>query len=149
MLEWKGVADAGSFPVRRLRLPLQAADVSDPRSSCRRPGEILAVLEGVVGERREASPERSYTSRLLAGGVPAIGAKVTEEAEELVRAAAAESADRVVSEAADLIYHVLVLLASRDVPLSRVEGELAGRFGVAIVEQITRAGLENYVAPVI
>jgi len=94
----------------------------------------------VVGERRGASPERSYTSRLLAGGVPAIGAKVTEEAEELVRAAAAESADRVVSEAADLVYHVLVLLASRDVPLSRVEEELAGRFGVSGLEEKAARG---------
>lgn len=72
---------------------------------------------------------------LLTGGVAAIGAKVTEEAGELVQAAAAESRDRVVSEAADLLYHTLVLLVSRDVPLADVELELGRRFGVSGLEE--------------
>jgi phosphoribosyl-ATP pyrophosphohydrolase len=105
--------------------------VSDPASSARRPGDVLETLEGVIVSRKGDAPERSYTSRLLAGGVPAIGAKVTEEAEELVRAAAGETDDRVVSEAADLVYHTLVLLAARDVPLARVGDELARRFGTS------------------
>ena len=101
----------------------------------RRLGETLENLERVVASRKGDPSARSYTSRLLAGGVPAIGAKVTEEAGELVAAAAGETDDRVVSEAADLVYHMLVLLACRDVGLDRVEGELARRFGVCGLDE--------------
>jgi phosphoribosyl-ATP pyrophosphohydrolase len=89
----------------------------------------------VIASRRAGSPDRSYTSRLLAGGVAAIGAKVTEEAGELVRAAAAEPDARVVAETADLVYHMLVLLAARDLPLVRVADELARRFGVSGLDE--------------
>lgn len=92
---------------------------------------MLESLEQVIASRKGSDSDRSYTARLLAGGVPAAGAKVTEEAGELVRAATAEPDDRVVAEAADLVYHTLVLLACRDLPLERVEAELARRFGVS------------------
>ncbi len=98
-------------------------------------GAVLDGLERVIASRRGASADRSYTARLLAGGAAACGAKVTEEAAELVAAAAGEPAERVVAEAADLVYHMLVLLATRDVPLSAVEGELARRFGVSGLEE--------------
>jgi phosphoribosyl-ATP pyrophosphohydrolase len=101
----------------------------------RRLGETLQNLEQVVASRKGDPSARSYTSRLLAGGVPAIGAKVTEEAVELVAAAAGETDERVVSEAADLVYHVIVLLACRDVGLARVEDELARRFGVSGLDE--------------
>ena len=101
----------------------------------RRLGETLESLERVVVSRKGEPSEKSYTSRLLSGGVEKIGAKVTEEAGELVAAAAAESDDRVVSEAADLLYHTLVLLACRGLPLSRVEDELARRFGISGLEE--------------
>ena len=94
----------------------------------------------MIASRKGGSPDRSYTSRLLAGGVAAIGAKVTEEAEEVVRAAAGEADDRVVAEAADLVYHLLVLLAARDVSLERVGDELARRFGTSgLVEKAARS----------
>jgi phosphoribosyl-ATP pyrophosphohydrolase len=109
--------------------------VSDPRPSTRRCGEVLEALEGVIASRKADPSTRSYTTKLLTGGPEAAGAKVTEEAGELVRAAAAETDDRVVSEAADLLYHTLVLLACRDVPLARVEEELARRFGVSGLEE--------------
>ena len=96
-----------------------------------RPDDVLGALERVVRSRKGDSPERSYTSRLFAGGVASCGAKVTEEAGELVAAAATEAAERVVAEAADLVYHMVVLLACRDVPLAAVEAELARRFGVS------------------
>jgi phosphoribosyl-ATP pyrophosphohydrolase/phosphoribosyl-AMP cyclohydrolase len=98
-------------------------------------GAILEQLEGVIAARRAADSERSYTARLLVGGVPKIAAKVTEEAGELVQAAASEADDRVVSEAADLLYHVLVLLAARDLSLSQVEKTLASRFGMSGLEE--------------
>lgn len=101
---------------------------------------MLASLEQVIAARKGGDASRSYTARLLAGGVAMAGAKVDEEAGELVRAAADESAERVVSEAADLLYHTLVLLACRDVPLDAVEAELARRFGVSgLAEKAARA----------
>ena len=94
----------------------------------------------MIASRKGGSPDRSYTSRLLAGGVAAIGAKVTEEAGEVVRAAAGETDDRVVAEAADLVYHLLVLLAARDVSLERVCAELARRFGTSgLAEKAARS----------
>ena len=101
----------------------------------RRLGETLEELERVVTARKDDPSARSYTSRLLAGGVPAVGAKVTEEAGELVAAADHETDDRVVSEAADLVYHMLVLLACRGVGLSQVEDELARRFGISGLDE--------------
>jgi phosphoribosyl-ATP pyrophosphohydrolase/phosphoribosyl-AMP cyclohydrolase len=90
-------------------------------------GPVLARLEAVIALRRRTMPAGSYTARLLAGGVDAVGAKVREEAEEVVRAARAESDDRVAEEAADLLYHLLVLLAGRGVPLARALDVLAAR----------------------
>ena len=114
--------------------------MSDRQSSMRR-GEVLEALERVVASRKGDAPEKSYTARLLAGGVPRIGGKVTEEAGELVQAAAGETDDRVVAEAADLLYHTLVLLAARGLSLAAVEHELARRFGVSgLDEKAARAG---------
>lgn len=101
----------------------------------RRLGDVLESLEGVIASRKGGDPDRSYTSRLLAGGVAASGAKVAEEAGELVAAAGNESDDRVVSEAADLVYHMLVLLAARNLALVQVEDELARRFGISGLEE--------------
>lgn len=89
----------------------------------------------MIASRKADPSARSYTTKLLAGGPPGAGAKVTEEADELVRAACGESDERVVAEAADLLYHTLVLLACRDVPLARVEAELARRFGVSGLDE--------------
>ena len=89
----------------------------------------------MIASRKADPSARSYTTKLLAGGPAVAGAKVTEEAEELVRAACGEPDERVVSEAADLVYHTLVLLACRDVPLARVEEELARRFGVSGLDE--------------
>ncbi len=105
--------------------------MADSQASKRQVGEILEALEQVIAARKGGDASRSYTAKLLAGGPSAAGAKVTEEAEELVRAAGDEAADRVVAEAADLVYHTLVLLACRDVSLEQVEAELARRFGVS------------------
>ena len=89
----------------------------------------------MIASRKADPSARSYTTKLLAGGPTAAGAKVTEESEELVRAACGEADDRVVAEAADLVYHTLVLLACREVSLARVEEELARRFGVSGLDE--------------
>jgi phosphoribosyl-ATP pyrophosphohydrolase len=115
--------------------------VADSQASKRQVGEVLEALEQVIAARKGGDSSRSYTAKLLAGGPAAAGAKVTEEAEELVRAAGDEADDRVVAEAADLLYHMLVVLACRDVSLEQVEAELARRFGVSgLTEKAARIG---------
>ena len=101
-------------------------------------GDILDRLMAVINDRKGESPDESYTAKLLAGGSEKIGSKVTEEAAELVEAAAEsgdEGRDHFVYEAADLLYHTMVLLAWRDVPLDEVRGELGRRFGVSGLEE--------------
>ena len=85
------------------------------------------ALWRTIAERATERPEGSYTTKLLDEGTAAVARKVGEEAVEVVTAALAESDERVVSEAADLIYHLYVLLAARGVDLAAVEDELARR----------------------
>jgi phosphoribosyl-ATP pyrophosphohydrolase/phosphoribosyl-AMP cyclohydrolase len=92
-------------------------------------GEALATLERTIGARRNAGERgSSYTRELLAD--PArIGEKVREEADEAARAAAGESDRRLAEEAADVLYHLAVLMASRDLTLVDAFDELNGRRG--------------------
>lgn len=90
------------------------------------PYEVLPALERTIAARRAATPEESYTAALLAD--PAhTGEKVQEEAEEVARAAREESDERVASEAADVLYHLSVLLASRGLRLADAERVLDER----------------------
>lgn len=90
------------------------------------PFETLPALERTIAERAASRPPGSYTARLLDDGEYA-GAKVEEEAEEVVRAAREESDDRVAEEAADVIYHLAVLLRGRGLTLADAERVLDGR----------------------
>ncbi|HEY5976714.1 MAG TPA: bifunctional phosphoribosyl-AMP cyclohydrolase/phosphoribosyl-ATP diphosphatase HisIE [Solirubrobacterales bacterium] len=81
--------------------------------------EVLPTLQRTLRSRTEERPEGSYTVKLL-DDPELVAAKIEEEAEEVVRAGREESDERVAEEAADLIYHLSVLLASRDVPHSAV-----------------------------
>jgi phosphoribosyl-ATP pyrophosphohydrolase/phosphoribosyl-AMP cyclohydrolase len=90
------------------------------------PAEALGALARTLAERAAERPAGSYTAELL-GDPPRIGEKVREEAEEVARAAAEESDERVAEEAADVLYHLQVLLRSRGVPLSAVLETLNGR----------------------
>lgn len=87
----------------------------------------LAELETTIAERRSADPDASYTARLLAGGPRRPAQKVVEEAGEVAIAAIDGTDDELAGEAADLLYHLLVVLAARDVPLARVAGVLRER----------------------
>jgi phosphoribosyl-AMP cyclohydrolase / phosphoribosyl-ATP pyrophosphohydrolase len=90
------------------------------------PHESLPALERTIASRAVSRPEGSYTTTLLED--PALaGAKVQEEAEEVVRAVREESDDRVAQEAADVIYHLAVLLRGRDLTLADAERVLDGR----------------------
>lgn len=98
-------------------------------------GSMLDRLEAVLGARKSASGERSYTRRLFDGGAAKINEKLVEEAGELAAAIASETEERVVSEAADVVYHALVGLAHRGVPVERVLAELARRFGTSGLDE--------------
>jgi phosphoribosyl-ATP pyrophosphohydrolase/phosphoribosyl-AMP cyclohydrolase len=95
----------------------------EPRAA---PFEALGRLERVIAARDRDRPTDSYTAALLADPTR-IGAKVGEEAEEVVRAAAGESAERVAEESADLIYHLAVLTRSRGLDLAAALEVLNGR----------------------
>jgi phosphoribosyl-AMP cyclohydrolase / phosphoribosyl-ATP pyrophosphohydrolase len=88
--------------------------------------EALAVLERTLADRREQRPEGSYTVELL-DDPDRIGEKVREEADEVSRAAAEESDERVAAEAADVLYHLEVLLATRGLALRDAQEVLLGR----------------------
>jgi phosphoribosyl-AMP cyclohydrolase / phosphoribosyl-ATP pyrophosphohydrolase len=88
--------------------------------------EALATLERTLRSRAAERPEGSYTVELL-DDPKLIGEKVEEEAEEVVRAAREESDERVAEEAADLLYHLAVLMASREVPQTAAMEVLNGR----------------------
>jgi len=88
--------------------------------------EALATLQRTLRSRAAERPAGSYTVKLL-DDPKLIGEKVEEEAEEVVRAAREESDERVAEEAADLLYHLSVLLAAREVPQSAVMEILNGR----------------------
>ena len=103
--------------------PEAAAVAGEPAPAAH---EALDALARMLAERRRDRPEGSYTVALI-DDPDRIGAKVREEADEVARAAAGESDERVAEEAADLLYHLEVLLLARDVPLAAALEELNGR----------------------
>ena len=105
-----------------------------------RPVDILDRLYETIVSRREARPADSYVVRLLDGGLDAMGAKIREEAEEVVQAAAGESDAALAHEVADLVFHVWVLLASRGVEPDAAYAELARRSGVGGLEEKASRG---------
>jgi len=88
---------------------------------------FLAELEQIVQQRRSAAPESSYTAALLQSGTRRVAQKVGEEAVELALAATSGDRGEQVGEAADLLFHLLVLLVDRELPLADVVRELETR----------------------
>ena len=96
------------------------------------PVTVLEQLDRVLVARRDsATGEKSYTKSLLDAGMPKILAKIAEEHGELAAELPAGDDAKVVHEAADLLFHVMVGLTSRKIPIERVLGELARRFGTS------------------
>ncbi len=89
--------------------------------------DTLARLAATIASRRSANASASYTKSLLDKGIAACAKKLGEEATETVIAALSESDDGLCAEAADLIYHLLVVLEARNVPLQSVLSELDRR----------------------
>ncbi len=90
-------------------------------------GFSLSDLERIVAERANASPDQSWTAKLVAAGQTKAAKKLGEEATETVIAAVAQDRKDLVSESADLIYHLLVVLKIADIPLQDVLDELQRR----------------------
>ena len=88
---------------------------------------FLEELESIVLDRKSKPSESSYTSELFAAGTQRIAQKVGEEAVEVALAASQKDRGATVSEAADLLYHLIVLLAERDIRLADVTAELESR----------------------
>ena len=93
--------------------------------------DILDTLAATILARKDADPATSYTAKLLGKGRRKIAQKVGEEAVETVIAACSGDEASIVPEAADLMFHLLVLLADADVTLDDVRAELVRREGVS------------------
>lgn len=99
---------------------------------------ILQRLMAVIEDRKANPPPKSYTTQLFLGGVPKIGKKILEEAREVVEAAdepGEEGRAHLIYEAADLTYHLMVMLGHKDIPWTAVETELARRFGISGIDE--------------
>lgn len=102
--------------------------------------EILDRLFDTIRERKNADPESSYTAKLYAKGSKKIAQKVGEEGVELALAAALKDREEVISESADLIYHMFVLWADAGVDPAEIYAKLAERQGLSgLVEKASRS----------
>jgi phosphoribosyl-ATP pyrophosphohydrolase len=101
--------------------------------------DILETLGTTIAARRGSDPASSYVAKLLAAGPPLIAKKLGEEAVETVIAALGDDAAALTAEAADLVFHLLVLLDAKGLSLADVEAELARREGLSgIAEKAAR-----------
>jgi phosphoribosyl-ATP pyrophosphohydrolase len=99
------------------------------------PMDILNRLESTIRQRRDADPAHSYVAQLNARGLPVIARKLGEEAVETVIAALSGSAEELTGEAADVLFHLLVLLDAKGIALGDVLAELDRREGVSGIEE--------------
>lgn len=102
--------------------------------------DTLARLENTIAERRKAPSAESYVAQLNARGLPVMARKLGEEAVEATIAALAGSREELIGESADLLFHLMVLLAAKDVRLADVLAELDRREGVSgLAEKAARS----------
>lgn len=102
--------------------------------------ETLARLEQTIRDRRAAPADASYVASLFARGLPTIARKLGEEGIETVIAALSGSREELVGEAADVVFHLMVLLAAKDVSLAEVLAELERREGTSgLAEKASRS----------
>jgi phosphoribosyl-ATP pyrophosphohydrolase len=102
--------------------------------------DALKRLAETIAVRRGSDPETSWTARLLAAGPEKAAEKFGEEAVEAVIEAVRGDRDRLTAEAADVLYHLLVMLAARDVSLDEVLAELERREGVSGLDEKASRG---------
>lgn len=97
--------------------------------------DTLTRLEQIIAARRNAAPESSYVAQLNAKGIAKITQKLGEEATEAVIAALSGSRQELVGESADVLFHLLVLLGAKEIPLADVLAELDRREGVSGLDE--------------
>ena len=97
--------------------------------------DTLARLEATIRERLGASPDASYVAKLHARGLPVIARKLGEEAIETITAALSGTREELTGEAADVLFHLLVLLGEKGIPLADVLAELERRAGVSGLDE--------------
>jgi len=126
---------------RRFNARLSSAGL-DPTSEAplnEHVSDTLETLAATIAARRGDDPTSSYVAKLIAAGAPFAARKLGEEAVETIVAALSGNVDALTSEAADLVFHLLVLLETRGVPFAGVLGELDRRAGVSgIAEKAAR-----------
>jgi phosphoribosyl-ATP pyrophosphohydrolase/phosphoribosyl-AMP cyclohydrolase len=121
--------------------PVDRSVPGAPEETPRPKAPLLAELENIIAERQASTASKSYTKSLLEAGTQRISAKIIEEAGELAEAVKAETEQRVASEAADVVFHLLVGLRARGVSWHKVMEVLNARLGVSgLVEKASRGG---------
>lgn len=118
-------------PVCHRGTPTCFDDVADEAVAAETLG-FLGELEAIIANRMTSATEASYTAKLLAAGTRRIAQKVGEEGVEVALAGAAGNREELISESADLLYHLIVMLKSRDLSLRDVAAELQSRHRVAV-----------------
>lgn len=98
----------------------------------------LTRLERIIHDRKDGDPGKSYVAKLFSKGRRKIAQKFGEESVETIVAALAEDDEALASEAADALFHLLILLAERDVPLTDVLAELERREGMSGLDEKAR-----------
>ena len=97
--------------------------------------KTIKKLYKTILDRKKSDPKKSYVAKLLNEGVEKIGRKITEEASEVLIAGIKESKKRIVSESADLLFHLMVLLAKKGIKPEEVFQELEKRMGISGLDE--------------
>ena len=118
----------------------QVLEEGDLTQKNEQPQTVIASVEATLEARKKSTAKASYTKSLYDGGAELIGKKLREEADELARAIASETDERVVSEAVDVLYHLLVGLRSRGIGLRDALAVLDARLGTSGHEEKARRG---------
>ena len=99
------------------------------------PGTVFAAVFKTVEERKQTMPEKSYVAQLLRKGTDAICCKVAEETGECIKAAREQSTEHLTKEVCDLLFHTMVLLASKNISFAAIEAEFGQRHGISGLEE--------------
>lgn len=102
--------------------------------------DIFDRLFDVLNDRKNSSPESSYTAKLMSKGTEKINSKITEEAAEVCEAALEKDRDHLIYEICDLLYHTFVQAVSNDITLDDIRNELNRRFGTSGLEEKVNRG---------
>jgi len=98
-------------------------------------GSVLAAVFATVDERKKTMPEKSYVATLLRKGPDAIGCKMAEETGEVIKAAREQSREQTIKEMCDLTFHMMVMMAAKDISMTDLEQEFGRRHGISGLDE--------------